>query len=74
MTRQKQAAFLRELTGSVREEMLAHVKAGRVPDDWDEIELRWWIADRFAQCQFKGAGSVQRLRQYHIDITDGRLL
>jgi hypothetical protein len=74
MTRQQQAQFIHELTGSVRQEMLGHVKAGRVPGDWDGIELRWWIADHFEKCQFKGAGSVQRLRQYHIDVTDGRLL
>lgn len=39
--------FIRELVGAVRDRLLDRV--GDVPEEWDGIELRQWIADTFAQ-------------------------
>lgn len=46
MTKREKRVFVRELIGSVKKSVLANVD--RMPDEWDGIELREYIADKFA--------------------------
>lgn len=45
MTRPEQRQFIGALVAAVLGDLMRD--AGRVPEDWDGIELRQWIADRF---------------------------
>lgn len=47
MTKAEKKKFIRDLVGSVRFLLLDRVD--KVPEEWDGIELRQWIADTFAQ-------------------------
>lgn len=44
--------FITELVESVKKEMLNT----NLPDNWDGIELRWFIADKFAEVVFGEIG------------------
>ena len=47
MTKREQVRIVRELTGSVFEEIRNKIKLGRVPAEWDGHELRCLVADKF---------------------------
>jgi hypothetical protein len=49
MTRDEQKLFILELTRRQCDTMLALIDDGTVPESWDGIELRQWIADRARQ-------------------------
>ena len=40
--------FIRNLTQSVVDELVAKVESGAIPDNWDGHELRCLLADKFA--------------------------
>ena len=46
MNTRKRKAFIRELVNNVRNDILS--KADQIPETWDGIELRVYIADKFA--------------------------
>jgi hypothetical protein len=48
MQRNDQVRFVVELTDSVRESVVAMIRQGKVPIDWDGFELRELLADKFA--------------------------
>lgn len=47
MTKANKRKFIRELVGSVKKTALANVD--KMPENWDGIELREYIADKFAE-------------------------
>ena len=47
MDAKEQAAFLKEMSENVVQEMVLHIQKGDVPDSWDGHELRQWLSDRF---------------------------
>lgn len=47
MTRKEQERFVRDLTGRVQKTLLERLP--KVPEEWDGIELRSWIADLFVE-------------------------
>jgi hypothetical protein len=51
MTRKEKETFVHELVASVQANILANID--RVPEEWDGIELREWIADRFADQKWR---------------------
>lgn len=59
-----QATFVKDLAGSVVSEMLEQIKAGKVPAEWNGIELRQWFADKFADTRIKGTMDKRRMRDY----------
>lgn len=63
MDRDQQVAFIRELVGNVTEELLKDVRAGKLPEDWDGIELRELIALRFSRVVFSRIDSWTRSRK-----------
>ncbi len=52
MTGKEQKKFVAELIDNVKVEIEA--KLGKIPDDWDGIELRWLIRDSFSAVVFGG--------------------
>jgi hypothetical protein len=64
MKRREQARFIRELTESVRADLTELVKAGTVPAEWDGFELRWWLADRFADATLHTKSVPQNRRRF----------
>lgn len=47
MTRAEQRQFVHDLTKTVKDKILANIKAGKVPADWNGVELRHLLADNF---------------------------
>jgi len=48
MTSQEKREFVSELVARIELSVFDDLKAGRVPEGWDGIELRWLLAERFA--------------------------
>jgi hypothetical protein len=47
MTKDEQQHFVNELIGNVAKDIEAHIRAGDLPETWDGVELRQYIADKF---------------------------
>ena len=47
MDRTDQERFIRELMGNVQKTLLGNLD--KIPQEWDGIELRWWMAYEFCQ-------------------------
>lgn len=65
MTPQEQEELVRECCNRIRDECISRIRQGGVPTDWNGIELRWWLADKFEFNTFgrgKGADSHYRNR------------
>lgn len=67
MTRTEQIRFVRDLTGQVKNSLLADI--GRVPEEWDGHELRQWIADRFQESSYTLKTDKRRYREYRNAVT-----
>jgi hypothetical protein len=55
MTKADKRKFLRELTAMVLKNVLTVVD--RMPDDWNGLELRHYLADRFAEHVMSGGAA-----------------
>ena len=60
----RQAHFVRELSEKVVEEIVENIFDGKIPAEWDGIELRQLLADRFAASVFKQTLTGKRKRDY----------
>jgi hypothetical protein len=49
MTKTDQKRIVREFTTCIRDEVLAHIKADRIPKEWDGHELRSLVAHKCDQ-------------------------
>lgn len=63
MNKKEKEKFISELIDTVKEEMINVV--GEMPVEWDGIELRQYIADKFADCVIKGIMSRRRKLAYN---------
>lgn len=43
--KREQRRFVKELCASIEKKVLDHIKLGRIPTEWDGIELRELVAD-----------------------------
>lgn len=59
---EEQIEFVDSLLNSVKEDIVKKIKAGKIPDNWDGIELRWYLAERFARETY---GNKSRKREYN---------
>jgi len=48
MTQEEQAYFVAGLCDSIRDNMLRRIRAGEVPESFDGLELRSWLAGEAA--------------------------
>ena len=76
MTSKEQKAFTRELIGNVETEIMKLFKSKKIPADWEGIELRWLIADRYAAVVFGiiGKRTGKRYRSYFNETIINNLL
>lgn len=44
-TKDGKKVFLSNIVNSILIAMTADINAGKIPDSWDGIELRWWLSD-----------------------------
>ena len=63
MPRSEQIQFVRDLTASVANSTIEAIDQKRIPATWDGIELRKYLADKFAESVFPIVGP--RLREYN---------
>ena len=63
MTQAEQRRFIRELIGNVKGEIIANVP--KMPEYWNGIELRQYIADKFHDTIISGTMNRARLKDYH---------
>lgn len=67
MNKLEQKTFVLELGMSVIQEMMETIGKGKVPENWDGVELREWMAERFNQARLGGM-SRGRKAKYNNDI------
>jgi len=63
MNSEDKRRFVRELIENVTADILA--KVNKMPDDWDGIELRQFIADRFADASFTWSEQTRKRHAGH---------
>jgi len=63
MNTQDKKIFIDELTNAVKVSILHRIDADAIPDEWDGIELRQYIADQFNAATVKM--SRDRKRDYN---------
>lgn len=49
MTKEKQVKFVNAVIDAVKKDIVEKIEKGEVPEDWDGIELRWYIRDKFSE-------------------------
>lgn len=54
MNKEEQIEFVIQLTDNVKNEILQKINKNKIPENWDGIELRWLIADKFSDVVFGG--------------------
>lgn len=62
MSNKEQIKFIKELISTVQNHILS--KACKFPENWDGIELRAFLADKFSECQFQGTLVGKRKKNY----------
>lgn len=65
MNKEKQEEFVRELSENIVNDIISKVRRGKISDDWDGIELRWLLAEKFADAVFSGVGNKRRKAEYN---------
>jgi hypothetical protein len=65
MTAQQKKTFIRELVASVQRE--AESKIAAMPKEWDGIELRWYLAEKFSESTMN-TGHSRRKREYDNEV------
>jgi len=65
MVRVDQVNFVRQLCGGVQDQIEKNIASGKVPENWDGVELRQYIADKYAQVVIKGTMSRARKMAYN---------
>ena len=59
----EQGRLVREMCDRIRDDVIGRIRQGDVPTDWNGIELRWWLADKFEFNAFgRGKGADGHLR------------
>ena len=66
LTKKEKKRFVTDLTNSIKKSVIQSIHSGRVPENWDGIELRKYLADLFEANSVKIVG--ERLRQYKNDL------
>jgi hypothetical protein len=65
MSKAHQSRIVRDLTKSIRDEILREIKGGSIPDSWDGVELRQLLADKFAEATYsKSFMGRARMKEY----------
>ncbi len=60
-----QVTFVESLVESIRREVTRNILQGKIPETWDGIELRQYLADKFNDSTFPDILKGARKREYH---------
>lgn len=64
MDSKDQIQFVTDLTNAVRDKVIEQIEAGKIPETWDGIELRWLLRDKF-EAQTSSRVDKKRKREYN---------
>ena len=64
MNKKDKITFVKNLTASIRDEIISKIKLGRIPEDWDGQELREILADKFDNERYFRDKRDKRAREY----------
>jgi hypothetical protein len=64
----QQAEFVSDLVGAVLADILKKLVDGRIPEEWDGIELRQYLADQFGHCVIVGTMGRRRSAEYRNEV------
>lgn len=64
LIKEQQKAFVRELTDSISQSIIRSIEVGKIPEDWDGIELRQLMADKFKEAACSHLMNGKRGRDY----------
>ena len=48
MNRQEQIDFVKDLLGKISEDVIRKIESEQIPDDWNGLQLRKFLADKFS--------------------------
>lgn len=66
MTPVEKRVFIDEIVNNVHSSIANKINA--MPDDWDGIELRQYLALHFAQCVISGTMNTARKRRFNNEV------
>lgn len=64
MKNYEQSMFVNEMIERIRADILVKITIGTIPESWDGVELRQYIAERFNECIMKETLTGKRKREY----------
>jgi len=67
MKKKEKISFIRQLTKSVADEIVLKIRNNRIPEKWDGVELRQYLADKFSSSSVL-RHDKRRRREYYIDV------
>ena len=67
MKKRKKISFIRQLTKSIADEIIEKIRDNRIPEKWDGVELRQYLADKFSSSSVLRYDKRRR-REYYIDV------
>lgn len=65
MNAKEQKRFVKELVKSIQDEVIASISSGKISDDWDGIELRWYLAEKFENSTWSTKLNKKRYKEYN---------
>jgi hypothetical protein len=65
MEKEEQKTFVTSLMSAMTKEIMDLIDNGKIPEEWDGIELRWLIRDKAAGIVGKRIGTLTRRRDYN---------
>ena len=68
MTQKEQKTFVKNLTDSVRLEIISKIEGGRIPENWDGHELRQLISDKFERETTLKTSNKSRFKEYENEV------
>lgn len=72
MTRQEQLEFVSALLDSIKKTIQELIIDGTIPENWDGLELRQYIADRANRANYVPLGRTRK-QKYNNTITNNNL-
>ena len=64
MTKPEKRIFIRNLCNSIRDEVMEKVTTGAIPREWDGVELRVHLAEKFEKETYRDLIKGKRLKDY----------
>lgn len=65
MSPEQQERFVRELSWGVVNKILVEINEGQIPENWDGIELRWLLAERFKDAVLSNTSTRIRKTEFN---------